>query len=43
MGTPFSMAIPIVGGMFIAILTVFIVPVLYSAWQEYQLEKNQGE
>jgi copper/silver efflux system protein len=28
------MAIPIFGGMVIAILTIFVVPVLYSMWQE---------
>ncbi len=28
------MAIPSVGGMLIAILTIFVVPVLYSMWQE---------
>ena len=37
------MAVPMVGGMFMAILTVFIVPVLYSTWQEYHLKKNEGE
>ena len=33
------MAIPAVGGMFIAILTIFVVPVLYSMWQENKLKK----
>ncbi len=28
------MAIPAIGGMLIAILTIFVVPVLYSMWQE---------
>ncbi len=28
------MAIPIFGGMVIALLTIFVVPVLYSMWQE---------
>jgi copper/silver efflux system protein len=37
------MAVPMVGGMLMAILTVFIVPVLYSAWQEYKLNKIEGE
>jgi len=32
------MAIPAVGGMFIAILTIFVVPVLYSMWQENKLK-----
>jgi len=31
------MAIPIFGGMVIAILTIFVVPVLYSMWQEREL------
>ncbi len=34
------MAIPIFGGMTIAILTIFVVPVLYSMWQESLLKKN---
>jgi len=33
------MAIPTVGGMLIAILTIFVVPVLYSMWQEKKLRK----
>jgi len=33
------MAIPSVGGMLIAILTIFIVPVLYSMWQERKVKK----
>jgi copper/silver efflux system protein len=37
------MAIPMVGGMMMAILTVFIVPVLFSAWQEYKLKNVKGE
>ena len=28
------MAIPIFGGMVIATLTIFVVPVMYSMWQE---------
>ena len=28
------MAIPIFGGMVIATLSIFVVPVLYSMWQE---------
>ena len=35
------MAIPIFGGMLIAILTIFVVPVLYSMWQENLVKKNQ--
>lgn len=34
------MAIPIFGGMVIATLTIFIVPVLYSLWQEILLQKR---
>lgn len=34
------MAVPIVGGMLIAVLTMFIVPVLYSMWQENIIKKN---
>ncbi len=33
------MAIPSVGGMFIATLTIFVVPVLYSMWQERKVKK----
>ena len=32
------MAIPSVGGMLIAILTIFVVPVLYSMWQERRIK-----
>ena len=32
------MAIPAVGGMFVAILTIFVVPVLYSMWQEKKIK-----
>ena len=31
------MAIPIMGGMLMAIITVFVVPVCYSLWQESKL------
>ena len=34
------MAIPIFGGMLIATLTIFVVPVLYSMWQENLLKNN---
>lgn len=34
------MAIPIFGGMFIATLTIFVVPVLYSFWQEHLLKSK---
>ncbi|MDZ7659570.1 efflux RND transporter permease subunit [Fodinibius sp.] len=32
------MAIPSVGGMFLQIITLFVVPVLYAMWQEYKLQ-----
>jgi Cu(I)/Ag(I) efflux system membrane protein CusA/SilA len=32
------MAIPAFGGMLIAIITIFVVPVLYALWREKQLE-----
>lgn len=34
------MAIPLFGGMVIAVLTMFVVPVLYSAWQEQLVRKE---
>ena len=34
------MAIPIFGGMLIAILTIFVVPVLYAMWQEKLISKS---
>nr|WKN37874.1 efflux RND transporter permease subunit [Tunicatimonas sp. TK19036] len=34
------MAIPIFGGMLIEIITLFVVPVLYSAWMEHKLRKK---
>jgi Cu(I)/Ag(I) efflux system membrane protein CusA/SilA len=34
------MAIPIVGGMLIAIITVFVVPVCYALWQETKLNRS---
>jgi Cu(I)/Ag(I) efflux system membrane protein CusA/SilA len=34
------MAIPLFGGMTIAVLTMFIVPVLYSMIQEAQVKKE---
>ncbi len=37
------MAIPIFGGMVIAILTIFVVPVLYSMWQERELKVRNAE
>jgi Cu(I)/Ag(I) efflux system membrane protein CusA/SilA len=35
------MAIPIFGGMVIATLTIFVVPVLFSFWQEQLLRTNK--
>ena len=38
------MAIPLFGGMTIAVLTMFVVPVLYSMWQEGRIRRiNQKE
>ncbi len=37
------MAIPSFGGMFIALITLFVVPVLYSWYQEIQLKKHTDE
>ncbi len=34
------MAIPLFGGMTIEVLTMFVVPVLYSMWQERRLKKE---
>jgi len=35
------MAIPLFGGMIVAILTLFVVPVLYSMWQERKIENGK--
>ena len=35
------MAIPTFGGMLIQVITVFIVPVLYCMWQEFQIKKKK--
>jgi Cu(I)/Ag(I) efflux system membrane protein CusA/SilA len=32
------MAIPSFGGMLLALLSIFVVPVLYSAWAELRLK-----
>lgn len=37
------MAIPSFGGMAFAIITLFVVPVLYSAWQEWKLNGDNSE
>jgi Cu(I)/Ag(I) efflux system membrane protein CusA/SilA len=34
------MAIPSFGGMIIQVMTMFVVPVLYSMWQENKLKKS---
>jgi len=34
------MAIPSVGGMFLQIITLFVVPVLYAMWREWQLTRS---
>ncbi|RMG80458.1 MAG: efflux RND transporter permease subunit, partial [Bacteroidetes bacterium] len=35
------MAIPSFGGMCIQVMTMFVVPVLYSMWQERKVKKNE--
>ncbi|MCF8370519.1 MAG: efflux RND transporter permease subunit [Bacteroidales bacterium] len=37
------MAIPLFGGMTIEVLTMFVVPVLYSMWQERKVRRNSIE
>ena len=37
------MAIPSVGGMFLQIITLFVVPVLYAGWKEWQLKRTFSE
>ena len=37
------MAIPTFGGMLVQSISVFIVPVLYCMWQEYQLKRTRNE
>ncbi len=34
------MAIPSVGGMLFQVVTLFVVPVLYAIWKEFQLKKS---
>lgn len=34
------MAIPLFGGMIIQVMTMFVVPVLYSMWREKQVKRN---
>ncbi|MEQ8577989.1 MAG: efflux RND transporter permease subunit [Balneola sp.] len=34
------MAIPSVGGMFLQVITLFVVPVLYAIWKEFQLKRS---
>ena len=35
------MAIPSFGGMILQVMTMFVVPVLYSMWQERKIKKNK--
>ena len=35
------MAIPSFGGMLVALITLLIVPVLYSSWQESKLKNRK--
>jgi len=35
------MAIPSFGGMIIQVMTMFVVPVLYSMWREKQIRRNE--
>ncbi|WP_430931591.1 efflux RND transporter permease subunit [Saccharicrinis sp. 156] len=37
------MAIPLFGGMTIEVLTMFVVPVLYSMWQEQRIKKEMRQ
>ena len=37
------MAIPSFGGMILQVMTMFVVPVLYSMWQESKVSKNKIE
>ena len=34
------MAIPLFGGMVLQVMTMFVVPVLYSLWQERKINKS---
>jgi len=34
------MAIPSVGGMLLQVITLFVVPVLYFIWKEFQLKRS---
>jgi copper/silver efflux system protein len=35
------MAIPAFGGMTIALITLFLVPVLFTAWNEFLMKSSQ--
>ena len=37
------MAIPTFGGMLLQVMTMFVVPVLYSMWKEKNLKKQLKE
>jgi Cu(I)/Ag(I) efflux system membrane protein CusA/SilA len=34
------MAIPLFGGMIIQVMTMFVVPILYSMWQEGKIKRE---
>jgi len=36
------MAIPAFGGMTIALITLFLVPVLFTAWNEFLMKSNKN-
>ena len=36
------MAIPSVGGMLFQVITLFVIPVLYAAWKEFQLKRRRS-
>lgn len=37
------MAIPSFGGMTLQVMTMFVVPVLYSMWQESKVKRNKSK
>ena len=37
------MAIPTFGGMLLQVMTMFVVPVLYSMWKEKNLKRKQKQ
>jgi Cu(I)/Ag(I) efflux system membrane protein CusA/SilA len=36
------MAIPLFGGMSVVLITLFVIPVIYSIWRERQLKKQEN-